>query len=170
MESKKMAMLAAALAFSMVVPALHAGGIVTLESDEQAHVYLDSEEVGTTPLTLSNIEPGYHTIRLENPRTGQIRDYNFYSPRKTTVQKSFTTVFANEPPAPARAGTPVYVQQPVAVQAPPPVERKDNSKARMRNVALGAGLVNEVFNKGSSKSGIRKGVVGAGLLNELLNK
>ncbi len=40
---------------------------------------------------------------------------------------------------------------------------------RFRNVLLGAGLVNEVFNNGgNSRRGIRKGVLGATILNELI--
>ncbi|MBI4871912.1 MAG: PEGA domain-containing protein [Candidatus Riflebacteria bacterium] len=157
-----------AMALALLVPAARANGVLVLESDQQSVIFLDGEEVGTTPVTLRDIEPGYHAVRFDNPQTGQSKQFQFYSPRKITLEKHLVVEFAKEPMPVAQ---PVYVQ-PVApvVQAPPPPEHKDNTKARMRNVMLGAGLVNEVFNKGKSKGGIRKGVVGAGLLNELINK
>ena len=157
----------ATLALLLALPAAQANGVLTLQSDEQAFIFLDGEEVGTTPVTLKDIEPGYHTVRFENPRTHQVREYQFYSPRKMTVEKQYAVDFSKEPMPAMQTGQVMVPQGQVVVQEQP---KKDNSKARMRNVALGAGLVNEVFNKGGSKSGIRKGVVGAGLLNELLNK
>jgi hypothetical protein len=159
----------ATFALLLALPAVQANGILTLQSDEQAIIFLDGEEVGTTPVTLRDIEPGYHTVRFENPRTHQVREYQFYSPRKMTVEKQYAVDFSKEPMPAMQTGQVMMAPQ-GQVLVPVEQPKKDNTKARMRNVALGAGLVNEVFNKGGSKSGVRKGVVGAGLLNELLNK
>ncbi|MBI4867830.1 MAG: PEGA domain-containing protein [Candidatus Wallbacteria bacterium] len=159
---------AVVLALALSIPGAYAAGIVNIDSDQPATVIVDGEEVGATPITVRDLAPGYHTIRLENPRTQQFREFNFYSPKRSSVEKDIRLTWADVPP-------PVIHTQPVGepvYAAPPPPEppKKDNTKARMRNTMLGIGLVNEVFNKGGSKGGVRKGVVGAGLLNELINK
>ncbi|HQC13449.1 MAG TPA: PEGA domain-containing protein, partial [Methanoregulaceae archaeon] len=49
------------------------GSVFIYSIPSNADVYLDSEFMGTTPLTLTNIEPGYHTLMVS--KTGY-RDYN----------------------------------------------------------------------------------------------
>lgn len=163
-----------ALVMTLTCTALQANSILHVDANEQALVFVNGEEIGTTPITLRNIKPGYYEVSIRHPYTGEMREMNFYSPKSITIEKTLTAEFKNQP---IRAGDPAvglqtYPNEHLPARAFSPVEapKKDNTKVRMRNVFLGAGLVNEVFNGGGSKKGVRKGVVGAGLLNELLNK
>lgn len=49
------------------------GSVFIYSIPSNADVFLDQEFMGTTPLTLTSIEPGYHTLRVA--KTGY-RDYN----------------------------------------------------------------------------------------------
>ncbi len=68
----------------------------------------------------------------------------------------------------ASYATPYYGTAYAAPVAYDPYYRRSNPANNFRNVLLGAGLVNEVFNRGGSRGDIRRGVVGAALLNELV--
>jgi hypothetical protein len=252
------------LCLCLTVPAFAAASL-NVTSDHEAKVYLGSTYLGKTPLEVSSVKVGSHTLKVESLETGEVKTYPLLSPRSGRVEKSIEVAFGGssrrslsrveadgrdsegrrvydsasgrdvvERPvyenrshlssgdcrcaccsglydasrvsgyynAPVYAApvyaAPVYTARPVysapaysyatpyygdayatpyhgASYAAPyygnsydPYRRQSNPANNFRNVLLGAGLVNEVFNNGGSRSDIRRGVVGAAVLNELV--
>lgn len=164
------------LALTLAAPCM-ADSILNVDSDITAQVILDDEPLGTTPVLIKGVKPGVHTMKVVDPRTSLVREYNIYSPRSVTIQKDLFVTFGDVP-VPATAPAAHLAPPPGAAQgsaiAPPPASahpKGKNKKARFRNIVLGGALVNEVFNNSrKGKKTVRKGLLGAGLLNELLNR
>jgi hypothetical protein len=166
--------------------ALGAGAVVNLSSETPARVFFDNEEVGTTPMSIRDVKPGFHRLRLVDTGSGDIREYEFYSPESVTVIKDVNVNFAAGPataPGPYAQPAPGPAVAPAAAEAAPQAAsdqarsyeegrraERERQKVRTRNTLLGIGVANEIFNKGSSKKTVRGVSLGGALLNELFNR
>ena len=102
-----------ALLLLLPMTALHARATLTVVSNEPGTVFLDEEAVGQSPLTLTDVDPGYHHLRLVSRRTGETRLVDVYSPRKATIEKTLQVDFLPDP-APRQ----VLVERPILVERP----------------------------------------------------
>lgn len=245
------------LCLCLAAPSFAAASL-SVTSDQEAKVYLGSTYLGKTPLEVSSVKVGTHTLKVESLETGEVKSYALVSPRSTRVEKTIEVAFGGSASrrsatrveaddrdsegrrtydsaggnevverrvyeershissgdcrcaccsgmydptrtsgyyaaptyaAPAYATRPVYTAPAYSYANPyqgasyatpyygtayaapvayNPYYRRSNPANNFRNVLLGAGLVNEVFNRGGSRGDIRRGVVGAALLNELV--
>jgi len=175
---------------TMTAAGAQAGAEVSVAADVQGAVYFDGEEIGTTPLKIKNVDPGFHTVKVVNPADRSERTYEFYSPRTIGVDKQIDATFAAGSASPtdvygSAPGTePIYqvagdTYQPTVPQSQAVEERsyeegrryeQERRKVRTRNTLLGAGLLNELLNKGGSKRTVRGVALGGALLNELINR
>ncbi len=83
MSSYKIALILAILCFSIVAvqpaasapPFILEGSLQINSMPSGATVYIDGEEMGVTPTTVTNLALGYHTVVLKKPgtRTGEPR-------------------------------------------------------------------------------------------------
>lgn len=167
-----------------------AGAEVAVRSATQARVFFDDQEIGQAPIRIRDVDPGFHEVRVESVASGESRVYEFYSPRNTTVTKNIDANFgraAYDDVSYQGQGAPDDYNYDVAGQTdqvPPEayeeaadrsyeegkVDQKERTKVRIRNTAIGAGLLNELLNKGSSKKTIRNTALGGILLNEIINR
>ena len=70
-----------------VTPAM-AGSNIHVTSDVAARVFLGDEEVGTTPISLTNLSPGIHTIRIQDSATSVSVTRSVVIPRSVSVEKT----------------------------------------------------------------------------------
>lgn len=175
------------IALLVLAAGVEAGAIVNITSESAARVYFDGEEVGSTPISIRDAKPGFHRIRVADSATGDVREYDFYSPESVTVVKDVQVSFAGTP-GEGIAGPPPPIDQDPQVApahsqtAPEAAAAQDRSyeegrrreqerqKRRTRNTLLGAAVANEILNRGSSKKTVRGVTLGGALLNELFNR
>jgi len=177
----------------------HADVVVRIQSDQPARAFLNGALLGNTPLTVSKVKHGSHTIKVENINSGELKIFTLYSPKGATVEKEIDAEFdvaSRAVPVPRTTEVvrttviaPAVRPAPVVVyQGPPPpprhhrraygpynynddyVAREERQKVRSRNVLLGAAAANEIFNQGSSKGTVRGVTLGGALLNEVLRE
>jgi hypothetical protein len=78
-----------------------AAGTVVAHSETPAIVYLDGEQLGTTPMTVSKITPGDHEIRFESIDTHVTRAYHFHVAKTKPFNKEYNVSFVTHGTPPA---------------------------------------------------------------------
>jgi hypothetical protein len=68
-------------------PPPEAPGLLNFDSDPWAKVFLDSKELGTTPLRQISLPPGRHVLTLRNPELGTSTTYVVNVPPGGTVSR-----------------------------------------------------------------------------------
>src|SRR5687767_7030487 len=84
---------------AMVPSVACADAVVRIRSDQPANAYLDGKLAGATPLVLSKMKSGSHTLKIENAETGEVKIYNVYSPTGATAEKEIDVAWENGPEA-----------------------------------------------------------------------
>lgn len=94
-RSPRSLILAGALVILVACPAsLRADAVVRLKANRKASVRLDGQFVGETPLTLSRVTPGTHTIELSHGTPAQVRTVQVISPKDATIESTVRVTFA----------------------------------------------------------------------------
>jgi hypothetical protein len=149
-----------------------AAGIMNVRSNLKSEVYLNDQRLGSTPLTISEIPRGDHVLKLVEPNSDNTKRLYFRIPNHVDVQKDIDVEFYPNDPANSvlRAdGSEASHEnmKPTRHYRHVPAPRKrDNSKVRIRNTALGVGALGLLTGSGPLK------VIGLGgaLVNELVHK
>lgn len=178
------------LALSLAPGSASAGSQINVKTNAPAVVYFDDEEIGQAPLSIRDIEPGFHRVLVKSSLSGEARSYELYSPRKVNLVKEVDIQFeggsdAALPPPPGEYDGPAGPAVAGEVGAAPPPDsaaaendayrigrqaEKERQQRRLRNTLLGAAVANEVLNKGGSKGTVRGVTLGGALLNELFKR
>lgn len=112
---------------ALVPSAASADAIVRIRSDQPANAYLDGKLAGSTPIVLSKVKTGSHTLKIENAETGEVKIFNVYSPPTATAEKEVDVNWDSAPVAARPEPTTEFVRTtvvqpgPVVVQQPVPV-------------------------------------------------
>lgn len=96
---------------------------VKIDSDQPSNAYLDGKLVGSTPLTLSSIKGGAHTVKVENLETGEVKIFHVYSPKNATTEKDIDVAWDTAAPPPPVAPTTETVRTVVVQPAQPIVQQ-----------------------------------------------
>ena len=92
--------LVALSALAFTAPAF-AGANISINANSPSRVLLDDAEVGQVPTALADVAPGFHSLRVENLATHEVRVYDFYSPATAAIHKDIAIEFSGASLVPA---------------------------------------------------------------------
>lgn len=101
------------LVAAIAVPA-RAEGVLEVDSNVPATVFMDGEALGDTPLKIVSDQPGEHEVRIEATGRRDVRHYRFLVPRVATVVRTMKFEFPQTEEtaaAPAAVYTPPRVME-----------------------------------------------------------
>ncbi len=152
----------------------------------KCRVYVDGRYKGVTPALIDDLAPGKHELEVLDGRTGEYRLFRIYSPRSGNVLRHYDvhfdrpakiteSVISKSLVVEERAEAGVRTSEAQGVPRERVVKHSPSrQKVRRRNLLLGLGAANELFNHGNKhkrrRRDFRKGTIAATLLNELLTK